>query len=252
MNVENLWHGFVKKEFVFEEREAIIVFPEHAGENRNWALKTEYWGAFPETEIELLKGGFHVAYLKNTSRFATKEDCDAKARFSEFLRNEYGLSKKCALVGMSLGGAHAMNFAGFHPDLVACVFLDAPVLNFSSLPGKYGDKVYEEIWEKEMVKAYPGITRAKLLNFDNHPINKADILIEHRIPIIMVYGTEDATVIYDENGRLLEDEYSEHKDLLKVIPRLYQGHHPHGLLDKSYEISEFIIEKCNNAAKQKS
>ncbi len=246
MNVNKDWHGFEKEEFMFGEREAIIVFPKQADKKRNWAIKTEYWNAFPETEIELLKKGFHIAYLKNTSKYATKEDCDAKAEFSSFLREKYHLSKKCALVGMSLGGAHAVNFAGFYPDLVACMFIDAPVLNFCSNPGQIGYSEAGRGWERFM-KEYPGITRAKLLSFDNHPISKIPVLKSHRIPIIMLYGTEDETVIYNANGKLLEEEYREDKDLLKVIPRTYQGHHPHGLLDKSYQISEFIIEKCNEA-----
>lgn len=236
------WNGFECKEFEFEGREAMVVFPEKADKNRNWSLKTEYRDAFPETEIELLKRGFHVAWLKNTTRFATKEDCDAKARFADFLKEEYNLRDKCVTVGMSCGGAHAVNFAGFYPEKVACMFIDAPVLNFMSFPGKIGHGMCEEVWNNEFVKAYPGITRTKLLNFDNHPIGKVSILKEHRIPIIMVYGVEDETVYYSENGKLLELEYADSPELLKVIPRIAQGHHPHGLLGDSYMIADFITE----------
>ena len=236
------WNGFECKEFEFEGREAMVVFPEKADEKRNWSLKTEYRDAFPETEIELLKKGFHVAWLKNTTRFATKDDCDAKARFADFLKDEYNLRDKCVTVGMSCGGAHAVNFAGFYPEKVACMFIDAPVLNFTSFPGKMGHEMCEEVWENEFVKAYPGITRTKLLNFDNHPISKAGILKEHRIPIIMVYGVEDATVYYNENGKLLELEYADCPELLKVVPRIAQGHHPHGLMEHSYMIADFIVQ----------
>lgn len=238
------WNGFNKKEFEFEGRHAIIVFPKEAEEKGNWTLKTEYWGAFPETEIALLNLGFHAAYLENTSRFAPPDDCDAKHRFVEYISREYGLKPKCVPVGMSCGGAHAMNFAAAYPDDIVCMFLDAPVLNFLSFPGKLGNADCEYIWKDEFIKAYPEITRAKLLDFKNHPMNAIDTVIEHKIPIIMLYGTEDNTVIYEENGKILEDAYenANANDLLKVIPRIYQGHHPHGLLNDSVPITDFIIE----------
>jgi len=238
-----LWHDFQAKEFSFEGKRAIIVFPEKADEKRNWMIKTEYWGAFPEREIDLLHQGFHLTYLENESRFATKSDCDRKARFADYLKETYGLRDCCVPVGMSLGGAHAVNFAGFYPEKVSCLFIDAPVLNFYSLPGKFGRPNWEAVWENEFLKAYPGMRRSQLLHFDNHPINKSDILKEHRIPILMLWGTEDDTVDYLENGRLLEDEYQDAPELLTVIPRPLQGHHPHGDLADPTVIIRWILEK---------
>lgn len=57
----------------------------------------------------------------------------------------------------------------------------------------------------------------------------------------MLYGTEDETVKYDFNGRLLEEAYRDNKDLLKVIVREGQGHHPHGLLDRSDELADMVM-----------
>lgn len=233
------WNGFEKEEFIFEGRKAVLVFPKKADKRKNWLLKTEYWNAFPEREKDLIGEGFHLAYIENETRFATKADCDIKARFSDFLSEKYGLRDKCVLVGMSCGGAHAVNFAGFYPQKVACIFLDAPVLNFCDYPGRLGENDCCYVWENEFVKAYPGITRAKLLNFDNHPIGKTDILKEHNIPIVMMYGTEDKSVDYEANGRLLEIEY-ENNPLLTVIKRNLQGHHPHGYTDAPEAFAEYI------------
>ena len=46
----------------FEGRELIIVFPEKA--NGKCAIKTEYFDAFPEVQIELLKQGYHIVHMK--------------------------------------------------------------------------------------------------------------------------------------------------------------------------------------------
>ena len=190
----------------------------------------------------MLERGFHLAYLENLSRFATKEDCDRKAEFADYLAGRFGLKQKCVPVGFSCGGAHAINFAGFYPKYVSCVFIDAPVLNFCDYPGRLPADRCENVWENEFVKAYPEITRAGLLNnFLFHPLNRTKALQENKIPIIMLYGTEDKTVNYEMNGRLLEMEYEKCPEFLTVIPRNLQGHHPHGGLEDITPIVDFII-----------
>jgi len=236
------WNGYRQINFTFEDREAILVFPEKADEKHNWALKMEYWTAFQGTELALVERGFHLAFLKNHNRWATPEDCAAKARFVHYLHKTYGLRDKCVPVGMSCGGAFSVNFAGWHPECVAAMFLDAPVVNFCSCPAYMGgaDRL-SNAWENEFVKAYPGITRSRLLNFYAHPINRADVLVRHRIPIAMCYGTQDSSVPWEENGQLLVDRYQEAGAPIAVFVRNFEGHHPHGLKDPT-PVAEYIIE----------
>lgn len=244
MREHEIWKEYEQVNFFFEGRKANLVFPKTPDEQKNWTLKMEYCDAFPETEAALVKKGFHAAYLQNKTRFATKEDCDAKERFIQYMHETYGLREKCVPVGMSCGGAHAVNFARYYPESVACMFLDAPVLNFSSYPGKLGNAACEEVWEKEFTKAYPDMTRARLLSSQIHPMNGIEILKEHGIPIIMSYGTEDCTVDYNENGALFAEEYSAHPELLTVLPRNLQGHHPHGFPEHPEKIVDLIVKFC--------
>ncbi len=237
----NTLGDFSCEAFLFEGKEAIVVFPEKGKSNGKWALKTEYWGAFPEVEIMLLREGFHVAYVTNETRFATSEDCHRKSRFADFISEKYELSEKCVPIGMSCGGAHAVRFAGLHPEKVSCVYIDAPVLNYCSFPGKIGDEECERVWEREFNVAYPHVKRHQLINFSEHPICCAESIIENKIPVLMVYGTEDKTVIYEENGALLEEAFSE-TALLKVMKVGCRGHHPHGMIGSNAPIVEFIKE----------
>ncbi len=239
MSEQTTWNGFRAEEFTFEDKKAIVVFPDKANEKKSWTVKMEYWGAFPETEIELLKRGFHVTYIQNNNRWVTMEDCERKGRFVKFVIEKYGLAKKFIPVGMSLGGAFSINCASLYPELVQCMFIDAPVLNFVSVPGKRNAH-NNACWDAEFVKAYPGITRAALYNFPNHPINRAPIVLEHKIPILMVYGTDDTVVEYEENGLMLEELYADHPELLTVMKRNMQGHHPHGFPTNPGVIADWI------------
>ena len=234
------FHSFTCREFEFENTIGIIVTP-NSNSNNRIVFKTEYWDAFPELEIELLKRGFYLVHMKNDNRLANRSNCDMKARFIKHIAQKYNLDCRCILVGMSCGGAQAINFAAYYPELVSCLVIDAPVVNFLDFPGKYNK--YESIWEREFAKAYPNVKRSDIFTLEENPINNVPKLIEKRFPIIMLYGTEDMTVDYFSNGKFIEEAYSENKELLTIIPRKSQGHHPHGLLDKSGELAELVIAK---------
>ena len=131
---ESTWNGYKRIDFSFEGRECILVFPTCANENKNWLLKTEYFDAFPSFEVEMLSRGWHLAYIKNVTRWCLDEDLDLKERFAEFLCREYGLYPKCVPVGMSCGGMIATKFAAKYPHRVSALYLDAPVMNLLSCP----------------------------------------------------------------------------------------------------------------------
>lgn len=210
MNCEN-WYGYKISRFTFEDREAIIVFPKETHPGSPWALKTEYWDAFPDIETRLLAEGFHVAYVKNKNRWFTREECDAKARFVRFVSAQYNLNPKCVPIGMSCCGGYAVKFGGMYPELIQCMYIDAPVLNLCSIPGSH-----------------------------EHPICQADSLISHNIPVLLVCGNEDQTVLYEENGKLLVEAFGD-SDLLTVINVPMRGHHPHGMIGDNQVIVDYIL-----------
>ena len=86
--------GFKRADFKFEDRDALIVFPETPEPQGRWMMKMEYFGAFPALEVELLRRGWHLCYLRNVNRWGTDVDSDAKARFADFIADEFGLERK--------------------------------------------------------------------------------------------------------------------------------------------------------------
>ncbi len=233
---ESIWNGYKRIDFLFEGRECILVFPECATEGKNWLLKTEYFDAFPAFEIEMLARGWHLAYIKNVTRWCLDEDLDLKERFASFLHSEYSLAEKCVPVGMSCGGLIASKFAAKYPHRVAALYLDAPVMNLLSCPARVGRNATATI--NEFITA-TGITLSELLSYREHPIDKMPILLANNIPIVLVYGDSDDVVPYHENGRLLEEYYKACGGNVLAIGKAGCGHHPHGLADNT-PIIEFI------------
>lgn len=224
---ESVWNGFCRYDFEFEDKQAVLICPDKPTENHKWLFKTEYFDAFPEFEIEMVRRGYYLAHVNNTTRWCLPEDTERQARFARFLSDEFHLSAQCFPVGMSCGGMQAVYLAAKHPELVAAMYLDAPVLNLLSCPCGVGDAT--DIMYDEFVDA-TGWTVSDMISYRKHPIDYADILVERGIPVFLVSGDRDGMVPYHENGKWLADKYAGHSHFYQIIK---QGcdHHPHGLTD---------------------
>lgn len=239
---ESLWKDeFRCLTFEFEGREAILIFPHDENKTDKWMLKTEYFAAFQEFELELVKKGFHLAYLQNLNRWGIDEDQDAKLRFRDFLMKEFALGAKCVPVGMSCGGLHAVKLAARHPEMVSVMYLDAPVINLLSCPFGFGRRVdvTEEVIE-ETLNAL-SLTRSQILSYREHPLDKLPELVAARIPVLLVWGGADNVVPFEENGRLLMEAYRKADIPCMLMCTPERDHHPHGPCDMAAAV-RFIEE----------
>lgn len=237
--MEEKWYGFKLSKFIFEEHEAIIVFPNKSG-NLNLAVKTEYWGAFPQAvETSLLDNGFTLCYIKNDNRWGMDSDLERKARFIKHVQRQYGLNPQCVLVGMSCGGLIAIKIAAKYPELVSCLYLDAPVLNYMSCPCGFGVGVPLNDNLDEILDALSLDNVSELLAYRDMPLDYLKKLVENYIPAVMVAGADDSITPYCENGVFLERAYREAGVPIEVHMKPGCGHHPHGL-EKNEPVLKFI------------
>ncbi len=230
------YHGFKCLDFEFMGRGAKLVCP-NGNSNGNWALKTEYFDAFPDTQLELLSRGWHIAYNENMHRWAEPEDLSRKSAFVEFVSKEFSLSEKCVPIGMSCGGLYAVKLAAIIPEKIAGLYLDAPVINLLSCPCTLGVakiSLYDEYFE------LTGRTISEMLSYRDHPFDKLPTLLKNNIPIVLVAGDSDSVVPYSENGILVEKYYKENGGDIKVFIKPGCEHHPHGL--ENFEAIADIIE----------
>jgi len=146
------WHdGFARYDFVMDEetlaiqpfkapedekfgvkdpakgqRRCIVIVPKQAAPGHPWSWQGCYWDHQPQTEVELLRRGFHVAYISANATLKPGKEWDA---WYEFLTANHGLSRKPAFIGMSRGGEYAYTWATGHPDMVSCIYADNPGAN---------------------------------------------------------------------------------------------------------------------------
>ena len=206
------WNGFERLDLFVAGRPCLLVRPKVPAAGNPWIWRTEFFGHEPQADIALLERGWHLAYM------------DAK--------DMYGSPQAMSLFGQF----YAFNFAAAHPNRVAALYLDAPVLDIRSWPGR--NRAAKE-W-KECLAAY-NLTEETLVAFRGNPLDRIPLVASGRVPIIAVCVDADTTVPFAENTALLEKRYRELGGTIEVILKPGGEHHPHSLKDPT-PIVNFLLQ----------
>jgi hypothetical protein len=145
------WHGFDRYDFLMDEANlgiephvaspdegngvrtqvkgqlrCVVVAPKQPAPGHPWSWRGYYFDHEPQTEIELLKRGFHIGFIW----------CDADKHWDAwytFLTEIHGLSKTPAFIGMSRGGRNAYTWTTANPEKVSCIYADNPAVSREAL-----------------------------------------------------------------------------------------------------------------------
>lgn len=228
--------GFDRVRFEFEGCMAWVVEPTKPAEKSPWVWCMEWPTAFQNrTGVkELLSAGyrwvaFNPAFGWNKKPVAGNQNDDMVAkrnRFQRFLVAELGLEERCCLVGMSWGGFYSVRYASMHPESVKAIYLDAPLLDFSTLSSFKGKTC-------EQLKAfYPPVTKDYVGADDPlQPVSpaRAEAIAKAKIPVLLIYGAKDVVVPAESNCLRFADAFEKAGGHLRLWRDNLRGHHPHGL-----------------------
>ena len=232
----NTMQGFPRTVFEFEGCEAWVVEPAEPAAGAPWVWCMEWPTAFQDrTGVKaLLEAGYRWVTFNPASGGRTKvaagnqndEMVARRNRFQKFLVAELGLEPKCGLIGMSWGGFYSVRYASTYPECVKAVFLDAPLLDFSTLA-----KFKENGW-KQLQAYYPQIT-SDYVGADDplQPVAaaRAERIAKAGIPVWIIYGAADAVVPAESNCLRFAAAYEKAGGHLRLWRDNLRGHHPHGL-----------------------
>jgi len=234
------WRGFSQLNFEVAGRPCLLVLPEQAVPGRPWIWRTEFFGHAPQADLALLARGWHVAYMQASDLYGAPPAMALFDAFYQHLVKFHQLAPRAVMEGLSRGGLYAFNFAVMYPDRVSALYLDAPVLNLQSWPGRSkhtpeGGKLW-----RECMAAY-GLDDAGMAAFKGSPIDRIEPLARARIPILSVCGDADFNVPLGENTAILAERYRALGGLIEVIIKPGGKHHPHSLEDPT-PIVDFLIK----------
>lgn len=240
------WKGFDQYTFAYQDREAIVVCPKHAATGNPWIWRPAFFGAFASVDEELLRRGFHVVYYDLTHLYGSPRARKSGTDFYWNMVRMYGLSPKVTLEGFSRGGLFAYNWAADHPDKVACIYVDAPVCNVFSWPGRSPENA--GLWKGLLEKW--GLTDDQMNSFSGNPIDRLKPLADAGIPVICVCGDSDKVVPFSENSAIVRQRYTAMGAPFELILKPGVDHHPHSLSDPAPVVDFIIRHQPGYEAKQ--
>ena len=240
------WHGYERIRFAFEGHDAWIVEPEkELALGRPWTWTMQWADAFVDRTgvLDLLARGWLHVHIDTFAHRMDEEGLRVSRALQRFLVETLDFAPRARLVGMSWGGFFSVRYAARFPDCVACIYLDAPLLTFAdfahlgaastpteeaavigpwaAMPPKNGD------W-----KADPRM-----------PVNMAEALAAAHIPVLLLYGGQDATVSPAKNAEAFAARFQAAGGEITIEYRHLFGHHPHGLdPDKTAPIVDFFAK----------
>jgi lysophospholipase L1-like esterase len=237
---EESFYGYACAKFTFKGREAKIVKPKRAAKGNPWVWRARFWGHEPQADIALLERGFHIAYSDVSELYGNKEAIAIWNSYYSYLHG-LGLAKKVALEGMSRGGVYAYNWAAVNPTKVACVYADNPVLDLKSWPGGKGtgsgSKKDWEIFKND----YDYKTDEEAIAFKGSPIDKIDLIVKGKYPMLHVCGDADEAVPMAENTTPFAEKINQAGGNIQVLIKAGARHHPHSLPNPQ-PIVDFILK----------
>ncbi len=236
------YHDFERLTFEVAERECFLVQPHTALPGQPWIWKLEYFEAFPHFELAMLAQGFHLGFIKTGTMFGGAAAMQCWEKFYQAMTNEFKMAKRPVLLGLSRGGIYCYDWAGAHPDKVACLYGDNPVCDFRSWPLRRGKSktpgTFPQAW-RAFIEEQGFQSEEAALSSKWNPINNLAALSTERIPIIHVVGEDDDIVPVDENTDIVANRIRAMGGVIKVIRRPGIKHHPHGLEDPT-PVIEFV------------
>jgi len=194
----------------------VVVVPKKAAPGKPWSWRGVYWNHQPQAEVELLRRGFHIAYISvdpkpgSLTNLTMDELMDqlgmSRRALTEwdawyaYLTGQYGLSKKPALIGMSRGGIFEYRWGTANPNKVSCIYADNPGM------------------EHEGFQRLADLARAD-------------------VPVLQVCGTLDP--LLGPYTSAIEAIYQQFGGRISMMIKEGYAHHPHSLRNPK-PIADFI------------
>lgn len=246
------FHGYEGYDFFVNGVACKLVKPRVEATGRPWVLRARFWDHEPQTDIALLEQGFHIAYCDVADLYGAPQ---AAKRWDTFYRymKKAGFSPKVVLEGMSRGGLIVYNWAAANPRKVACIYADAPVMDYRSWPMgiatealPQGERSDDDVRRLLTAYGFADETAAlKAAQAAGGPAGYARTLARKGVPILHVVGDADEVVPVNGNTALFEARMKQLGTPIQVIHKPACGHHPHSLFNPA-PIVRFVLKNTGH------
>jgi len=240
VNGQDDWYGCARTVFDFEGYEAWVVEPPagvKVAEGHPWTWTMQWATAYVKrTSVpRLVKdlGWRHATVITYKDKM-DEHGLEVSRRFQKFLVEDLGFAPKANLIGMSWGGFYSIRYAATYPECVKKIYLDCPLMFFKLRRNQAVD-----IGPWQTLAPAEGDWRKD----PRMPINLCDKVAAAKIPVMLLYGGQDATLDPDEHARAFAAKFTAAGGDLAVTERPMYGHHPHGVEVDENTIIDFFCDR---------
>lgn len=228
------WNGGTRYDYQIDERDAIMVVPANPAPGNPWIWRPAFFDAFPSVDIALLKEGWHIAYYDVTHCYGSDESVGWARDFYDDALARFGVNPKVTVEGFSRGGYFSFAWAEKYPETVSSLYLDAPVCDIISWPGRGDEGLWSSFldwWHAEDSDITPF--------FVGNALSRLPAIAKAGIPIIGVCGGSDKVVPFEDNFKKVRERYQQLGGVVELILKPDCDHHPHSL-ENPEPIVDFI------------
>ncbi len=238
------WNGFERHAFDVAGRPCWLTVPKTQAAGNPWVWRGQFPDFHAEVDIELLRVGVFVAYMNVDDQYGCDAALDLMDRFYEHLTRERGMNPKPALEAVSRGGLYAYRYAARHPERIACIYADTPVMDIKSWPAGKGKGLGDRGTWGHLMKVYGFKSEEEALAWRGNPIDLLELIAQAKIPLRHVISLSDRVVPPEENTleakRRLE-KLGHTIDLVEVKEGTRESNGHHFPLPAVPETAQFIL-----------
>jgi pimeloyl-ACP methyl ester carboxylesterase len=188
------WNGFRRVFFTVRGKEGFVTEPTVAASGRPWVWRASFPEFHAEIDQELLRTGWHIAYLETGEMLGCDAALDLWDAFYDHLTTERGLSPRPALEAVSRGGLYAYRWTARHPERVAALYADTPVMDLKSWPGGKGKGDGSPAIWKIAFERYGFKSEEEALAYRGNPLDLLPVIAKAKIPLRHVISLNDRPV----------------------------------------------------------
>lgn len=193
------WFGFRRVFFTVAGKEGFLTEPKIAQAGKPWIWRASFPDFHAEIDQALLAVGWHIGYLETGEMLGSDSALDLWDAFYDEVTKNRGLAARPALEAVSRGGLYAFRYAARHPERIAALYADTPVLDIKSWPGGKGKGVgAPSVW-KIAFERYGFSSETEALAYAKNPLDLLPVLAKSKIPLRHVISLNDKVVPAEEN-----------------------------------------------------
>ncbi|WP_316791681.1 hypothetical protein [Pedobacter frigoris] len=220
-NIENEeWHGFKIHKFHIDKFIIQIAEPKTPLKSKVWVMSIGEIGDGFHWEIDdrLLKSGAFVVAINSYNTYGSDYGLNLMDSVYNLARKKFELPEKCNLFGVSRAGLSVYRWTIRHPERVASIYCEGPVLDFKTWPMAWQPSAAN--WT-ELKQYYGFASDAEAMSYTGNPIDNMSIIAKAKIPIrhvISLTDDHDTKIVPNEKNTLKAQQYlKENGHAMEVI-----------------------------------